>query len=101
MNGAENSFSSPALLAALQKSPLILKILLDHGADPFFEDKLTHNTIIGTVLQDYDFLMENPIVHPIVTEKLNKLVMIAAIMQPERLDVSSETVRSNNSTEQS
>lgn len=81
VNHEAGSYTSPVFHAAVHQNPLIVKMLLDYGADPHFEHKITHSTIIGTIFNDYDCLMERYIDHPIVTEKLNKLVMIAAIMQ--------------------
>ncbi len=81
VNPEAGSHTSPVFHAAIHQNPLIVKMLLDYGANPHFEHKMTHSTIIGTIFNDYDCLMERYIDQPIVTEKLNKLIMIAAIMQ--------------------
>jgi hypothetical protein len=80
-NSVEGSNTSPIFYAAVHKNPLIVKMLLDYGANPNVEHRLTRSTIIGSVFSDYDHLMEHHIDRPIVTEQLHKLVMIAAIMR--------------------
>ena len=57
-------------------------MLLDYGANPHFEHKLTRATIIEKVFNDYDYLMQDSTTdNPTDNPNLNKLVMIAAIMQ--------------------
>jgi hypothetical protein len=76
-NSPEGSNTSPIFYAAVHKNPLLVKMLLGYGANPNFEHRMTHSTILGNVFNDYDHLMERPV----LTEQLNKLVMIAALMQ--------------------
>ncbi|MDF1827017.1 MAG: hypothetical protein P1U39_01920 [Legionellaceae bacterium] len=80
-NSPEGSNTSPIFFAAVHKNPLITKMLLAYGANPNFEHRLTHSTILGSVLSDYDRLMQFPVLTEQLTEQLNKLVMIAVLMQ--------------------
>ena len=73
----EGSDTSPAFLAAAKMRPLILKMLLDYGANPNYEHRWSHRTILGSVFSQYDFMKSINA----FSDTLNNLVMIAAIMR--------------------
>ena len=77
VNPEAGSITSPLFHAAVMQNPLITKMLLEAGANPGFEHRLTHATIVRSLFRDYDwFVKHNP-----AADKLDNLALIAAMMR--------------------